>query len=75
MLIIDLRPYEGKETKPLKQLLEEHIKHIRGASQVIYSYPDHIFMTEKQAKELNIKTYKCEGIDVVDIKNYFMLVL
>lgn len=63
MTIVDLRPYEGQNIKPLKQLLDEHIHQVRGPALVIYNTVDKIIMTCAQAEGL-VKKNKYHGIPV-----------
>ena len=60
MLIIDLRPYEKEQlSKPLQTILEDHIRQVRGPTQVIYNKPDLIIMTRKQSKEFKDYDFDC----------------
>ena len=49
MTIIDLRPYAKKPpTKSLKEVLDDHIKEVRGVTKIIYDLPDEIWITKSQ---------------------------
>lgn len=59
MIIIDLRPYADKpSTKPLEEILEDHIKQVRGLEKVIYQLPDKIVCTSSQREQIDKVEYK-----------------
>ena len=53
MIIIDLRPYKDNQ-KPIGDLLQEHIKDVRGISKVIYQTPDKIILRRDQYNQLTL---------------------